>query len=197
VTFRIYALAGRDARTKVGDYVRLAWRVGKENLGSEEILSELSELGKDFPIKDVISGLQNSNCYQGWTEQLRYFFFRYEEHLASKAGEKLNESQWNKIWADEPSKSIEHICPQSKGSEDRATTGIFVHRLGNLSMLPPGINSKLKDGNPKDKADTYDSCGLRLAGEVGKTIKTDKWDRAAVEHREEKLIRWAVKEWDD
>jgi len=46
---------------------------------------------------------------------VRYLLYRYDEFLAQKAGQKLNESQWNKVWADEPSKSIEHIKPQSSG----------------------------------------------------------------------------------
>jgi Protein of unknown function DUF262/Protein of unknown function (DUF1524) len=197
VTFRVYGLGGRDSRTKVGDYVRLAWRVTNENLPAEEIINELKAIGQDFPIETVVGELQNKDCYQGWTEQLRYFFFRYEEYLAKEAGQVLNETQWNHIWADEPSKSVEHIYPQSKGSENPATKGIFVHRLGNLTMLPPGVNSKLQDDSPKDKASTYNSCGLLGAIEVGKAIKTEKWDRAAVEKREKRLIKWAASEWQD
>jgi len=195
VTFRIYSLARRDARTKVGDYVRLAWRITNENLNAATITEELKKIGGDFPLKDVVRNLHNSDRYQGWSEQLRYFLFRYEEHLAAIAGQRLNESQWNKIWADEPSKSIEHIRARSKGSEDPSTRAIYVHRLGNLLMLPPGVNSKLQDKDPKDKAASYQSCGLLLAMEVGKLVRKKKWDRSAVEKRERRLIRWALKEW--
>jgi hypothetical protein len=175
--------------------VRLAWRITNENLNAAAITEELKKIGGDFPIKDVIKNLHNSDRYQGWSEQLRYFLFRYEEHLAAMAGQQLNESQWNKIWADEPSKSIEHIRARSKGSEDPSTRAIFVHRLGNLLMLPPGVNSKLQDKDPKDKAASYQSCGLLLAMEVGKLVRKKKWDRPAVEKRERRLIRWALKEW--
>ncbi len=197
VTFRIYGLGGRDARTKVGEYVRLAWRVSNENLSGDAIIGELTAIGQEFPIDTVLEGLKNADCYQGWTEKLRYFFFRYEEHLADEAGQVLNATQWNRIWADEPSKSVEHIYPQSKGSQDPNTKGIFVHRLGNLMMLPPGVNSKLQDDSPKDKAATYNSCGLLGAIEVGKSIKAEKWDRNAVEKREKRLIKWAATEWRD
>jgi hypothetical protein len=197
VTFRIYGLGRRDSRTKVGDYVRLAWRVANEKLSSEAIIDELKAIGQEFPIDTVLEGLKNTDCYQGWTEQLRYFFFRHEEHLADEAGQVLNDTQWNRIWADEPSKSVEHIYAQSKGSQDPKTKGIFVHRLGNLMMLPPGVNSKLQDDSPKDKAVTYNSCGLLGAIEVGKSIKAEKWDRTAVEKREKRLIKWAATEWQD
>jgi hypothetical protein len=197
VTFRIFGLAGKDARQKVGDYVRLAWSITNENLSSNEIVDALNKIGQEFPISEVIQELDGKDCYQGWAEQLRYLLFRYEEYLAGVAGQSINESQWSKIWADEPSKSVEHIWPRSKGSEDPATKAIFVHRLGNLVMLPPGVNSKLQDKKPVDKADSYDSCGLLQAIEVSKLAKKDKWDRAAVEKRERRLIKWATEEWKD
>ncbi|MDP9174183.1 MAG: DUF262 domain-containing HNH endonuclease family protein [Planctomycetota bacterium] len=197
VTFRIYGLGRRDARSKVGEYVQLAWRIANENLTSKEIIGELKTIGANYPIVDVVKKLQNKDCYRKWTEQVRYFFYRYEEHIAREAGHRLNETQWNKIWADEPSKSIEHIFPQSQGSEDPATSKVFVHRLGNLMMLPPGVNSKLQDDSPKDKAATYDTCGLLAAIEVGKQINAAKWDKAAIEKREKRLIKWALTAWRD
>lgn len=197
ITFRTFGLGRRDARTKVGDYVRLAWSVSNDGLSPQAIIDGLRKIGQEFPIDAAVSKLRMKDCYKGWTEELRYLFFRYEEHLASVAGHALNLSQWNKIWADEPSKSIEHIRPRSKGSEDPSTTGIFVHRLGNLMMLPPGVNSKLQDKEPKDKASSYNSCGLLLAIEVGDAISKGKWDRKAVDAREDRLIQWASEEWKD
>ncbi len=38
-----------------------------------------------------------------------------DDEIAHKAGQKLNETQWNRIWEAEPSKSVEHIKPQSSG----------------------------------------------------------------------------------
>ena len=197
VTFRIFGFGGEDARKKVGEYVRLGWRIINENVSPSEIQDELRDIGLDYPIEEAVKGLANADCYQGWTEQLRYFLFRYDEYLSKSAGQALNSSQWNKIWADEPSKSIEHIRPRSKGSEDPKTSAIFVHRLGNLMMLPPGLNSKLQDDDPKVKANDYDSCGLLQAIEVGRLVKAAKWDRSAVERREKRLMKWAAKEWAD
>jgi Protein of unknown function DUF262 len=106
VSFRIYGLTGEDARTKVGDYTELAWSIINDKLSTGEIMSRLSQLGKDYPIAKVIDEWHDpTNAYEGWTEELRYFFYRYDEHLARKAGQKLNESQWNKIWAEEPARS--------------------------------------------------------------------------------------------
>ncbi len=197
VTFRIFGFGGEDARKKVGEYVRLGWRITNEDISRAVIQEELRNIGLDFPIAEAVKGLGNTDCYQGWTDQLRYFFFRYDEFLSKTAGQALNASQWNKIWSDEPSKSIEHIRPQSKGSDDPKTTGIFMHRLGNLIMLPPGLNAKLKDNDPKVKAKDYESCGLLQAIEVARLIDKGKWDRSAVEAREKRLIKWAATEWED
>jgi hypothetical protein len=197
VTFRIYGLGRYDARTRVGDYVRLAWKISNDKLSPKAIIDEIRLLGdgEEFSISSVTRTLFNSNCYGNWSEELRYFFYRYEEHLARKAGQRINEGMWNRIWADEPSKSIEHIYPQSKGSDNPSTGGIYVHRLGNLLMLPPGLNSKLQDSMPNGKAPKYTRQGLLQASEVAGLISKAKWNRASVQKRESRLIRWATEEW--
>jgi hypothetical protein len=130
-----------------------------------------------------------SNCYEGWTEELRYLLFRYEEHLGKEAGEKINASQWNKIWTAEPSRSIEHIVPQSVDPE-------FKHHLGNLAMLPPGVNSSLQDKPPKDKANTYLNCGLRETMAVGKIIKkTGTWSEKQAKKRAGRIEEFVKTEW--
>jgi hypothetical protein len=197
VTFRIYGLGRFDARQRVGDYVRLAWKVINDKLKPETIIEELKALGsgEEFAISSVVKNLYNKDWYKDWSEQLRYLLYRYEEHLAEKGGQKINEGMWNRIWEVDPSKSIEHIFPQSKGSDNPTTNGLFVHRLGNLVMLPPGVNSKLKDLLPSQKPDTYAKQGLLQAIEVSKLIGKRKWNREAAQKRERRLIRWATKEW--
>jgi hypothetical protein len=73
-------------------------------------------------------------------------------------------------------KSIEHITPQS--SEEK-----YIHNLGNLTMLPPGVNSSLKDKPPKEKAAIYKQCGLRGTMAVANSIEVSPWDEKAVLRR--------------
>ncbi len=197
-TFRIYGLGRFDARQRVGDYVRLAWKVTNDNLKPVTIIEELKALGsgEEFAISSVVKNLYNKDCYKDWSEELRYLLYRYEEHLAEKGGQKINEGMWNRIWEVDPSKSIEHIFPQSRGSDSPTTNGLYVHRLGNLVMLPPGVNSKLRDLLPNQKAETYAKQGLLQAIEVSKLIAKRKWNREVAQKRERRLIRWATKEWD-
>lgn len=112
--------------------VRLAWRITREKLSADEILEQLYRIGKDFPIAEAVENLRNRDCYTDWQEELRYFFYRYEEHLARKAGQNFDNEQWNHIWQSSAADSIEHILPQSSGDSD------LIHRLGNLLVLPLG-----------------------------------------------------------
>lgn len=164
ITFRIFGLGDADTRNKNGDYVRLAYSVYSEKLAKDEILRRMKAIGEDFSINKLLHGVDSyTNSYEGWTEELRYLLFRYDEYLSRKAGVKLNQSEWNKIWSTDPAKSIEHIKPQSSGVS-------YVHHIGNLTMLPPGINSSLQDKPPKQKAESYIECGIRSTRDVGKLI---------------------------
>ena len=192
VTFRIYGMMGKDARKRVGDYVRLAWRVAKGKLAAEEIHVEIRNIGKAFPIEDAVKELRNANCYEGWGNELRYFMFRYEEHLRHKAGQKFRNEHWEHIWRASPSKSIEHIRPQSKAPD------AIKHVLGNLMILPPLLNSQLQDKSPSQKRSAYQRTGLRSAIEVADILESKpRWPKQVVKEREEKLLEWATREWAD
>jgi hypothetical protein len=191
VSFRIYAMLGNDARTRVGDYVRLAWRITNENLPVKEIDAELGEIGSNFTIEDAVNQLRNDNCYEGWENELRYFMFRYEEHLAKAQNLNFSNEQWEKIWMVSPSESIEHIWARSNAPDK------IKHRLGNLVLLPPKLNSTLQDDPAKSKVGSYRKTGLLIAGEVADTIESNGWKARQVEEREEALLEWAATEWAD
>ena len=189
VTFRIFGMYRRDARTGVGDYVRLAWRIAQEKIPADQIMDELFSIGKDYPADQALRGLENSNCYDAWKEELLYFLFRYEEHLAGEVGQSFNNEQWNRIWEASVADSIEHILPQSSGEE-------FVHRLGNLLILPPRLNSKLGRQKPEDKRKAYKDTGLQIACDVAERItQSSQWLKSEIVERERELIRWASEEW--
>jgi len=195
VSFRIYGMIGKDSRTKVGDYTRLAWQCENEKLSASSLEARIRKLGADHPVETAIAALRDENCYEEWQSELRYLLFRYEEHLSMKRGQTFKSEQWKRIWAETAAKSIEHIFPQSRGLAERTETGVFVHRLGNLVLLPPGLNSKLGAKTPEEKKDEYVKTGLAIAADVAERIPT--WDRDAVVSREEEILNWARTEWDD
>jgi len=191
VSFRIYGMFRKDARTLVGDYVRLAWRIINENLSWQNINKAIGEIGQDYTIENAVKSLRKQNCYEGWEGELRYFMFRYEEYLAKKQKLNFSNEQWEKIWMVSPADSIEHIWPKSKAPEKSK------HRLGNLVLLPPRLNSKLQANNPKKKASAYLQTGLLIAGEVANIINTKGWNSKSINGRETALLNWASTEWAD
>jgi hypothetical protein len=191
VSFRIYGMLRNDARTRVGEYVRLAWRVTNEELSVEEIAEAIKEIGTEFTIEDAVEALRGKNCYEGWESQLRYFMFRREEYLSAQENLNFSNEQWEKIWMVSPSDSIEHIISRNKASDK------VKHRLGNLLLLPPKLNSTLQDDSPKDKAEAYRKTGLLIAGEVADVIDSNGWSKKSVEERESALLEWASTEWAD
>ena len=188
VSFRIYGMMGRDARSGVGDYVRLAWRIVNDDLSINKIHSNIKAIGEQFPISEAVGALRKTNCYEGWQDELRYFMFRYEEHLTKKEGQNFQNEQWERIWETSPSSSIEHIVPQSSASDD------IKHTLGNLMILPPNLNAKLQDKPPREKLEAYRQTGLVSAIEVA---SKSRWTKRTVREREEDLLRWATDEWAD
>ena len=156
VSFRIYGLHDRDARTGVGDYCRLAWDIVNDDT-LQDVHERIRSIGSIYPIEDGIEYLRSGfssrsgrspNCYTDWTDQLRYLLFRYEEHLAKESGQSVDNNHWKLVWTENANLSIEHIRPQSEAPDD------IKHTLGNLMLLPPRLNSKLRDKSPRKKTDT-------------------------------------------
>jgi hypothetical protein len=181
VSFRIYGMLRHDARTKVGDYVRLAWRILNERLSCEEIKAQIREIGRTYPIEAAVKALRAGNCYSGWETELRYILLRYEEYLSELQGQRFSNDQ----------DSIEHIWAQSVAPESH------VHRLGNLALLPPGLNSSLKNKPLADKAASYIKTGLLIVQEVLDGAPDCTWTEAQIETREEQLLKWVASEWAD
>lgn len=196
-SFLIFGLCRKDARTGVGDFVRLASEVhNNSGLSSDDIAERIRRLGADYTSDDISNSVFNRDCYTTWKEELRYLLCRYEEHLAAERGQSFSNEQWNRIWEESAANSIEHILPQSKGTQFEWGSGIFVHRLGNLLLLPPGLNSELGDKDPKAKMDAYQRTGLLIAGDVAETIQKDEWDEGEIENRENEILAWIFSEYD-
>ena len=196
-SFRIFGLCRKDARTGVGDFVRLASEIQRNlDLSSYDISEKIRQIGADYTIDEVRDLLWNTDCYTEWKEELRYLLYRYEEHLAEQRGQMFDNEQWNRIWQESATNSIEHIFPQSKGTQYLWQGGIFVHRLGNLLLLPPRLNSQLRDKDPQAKADDYQQTGLLSAAVVANMIKEYGWGEDEIECREDEIIHWIFEAYD-
>lgn len=191
VSFRIYGLYDKDARTGVGDYVRLAWDVVNDDISEKDIRACLLDIGSQYPIGKAIDDLRGVDCYTEWTDDLRYLLFRYEQHLAKERRKKVDNVHWDLVWAKNASLSIEHIRPQSEAPDN------IKHTLGNLMLLPPGRNSQLGSKSPRDKAASYRETGFYQCNEVADVLEESTWTKKACEKREKKILDWARQEWAD
>src|SRR5207244_13651792 len=113
----------------------------------------------------AVENIKKPNCYEGWEEELRYLMYRYEEEHAH--GNITNE-QWERIWEQSAAHSIEHIQPQS-------STAKYIHFLGNLMLLTPGLNSTLSGKSLETKTTASRATGLTSYTDLAQTIETEGW----------------------
>lgn len=203
VSFRIFGLCHKDARTKAGEFVRVARQIQTNSLKAtpptggwkKYVIEDIETLeDTDHDIRSAIKIMTVSNCYDGWQEELRYFFHRYEEHLAMQNKVKFSNAHWTRIWEANPSESIEHMHPQGWSTGPANPWRKSVHRLGNLVLLPPGLNSQLGDSLPAVKAPQYRKTGMLIAVEAARAM-AKKWTVEDAVQREKKLLEWARHQW--
>lgn len=62
-----FGLFDKDSRTKVGDYVRLAYKIVTEDIEARtynQIMTGLKKLGVEYPIEQALEeGLVHKDCY--------------------------------------------------------------------------------------------------------------------------------------
>ena len=213
ISFRIFGLFRKDSRTKVGDYVSLSrtlFKIGNnlqenETLDieqTEKINEKIYQLGEDYSADKAAEQLKQQDCYDNWTDELRYFLRRYEEYLCNEQGCTISEDTWKAIWNSSSSKTIEHICPQrfetqASWNKKLGTKKDYIqkqiNRIGNLVLLPSSINSKIGNKSFAEKKEIYEvHRQLKMLDEI---IRLDDWNSETLEEREDKLIEWAKLEW--
>jgi hypothetical protein len=211
-TFRIFGLHGRDARHKVGDYVKLAARIVKNDPAVHtfaQILAALKELGDKYPIdKGVATGIANQDCYGEDVDLCRYVLWRYEEHLATAAGANATPDPAERaaIWRRTANDTVEHIFPQSgetavawrglmrSGGRTAEPAADHVGRIGNLVLLPKALNSQASARPFAEKKQLYAQHNLRSVQEV---VQAPQWTLAEIEEREKRILDWAKRRWAD
>jgi Protein of unknown function DUF262/Protein of unknown function (DUF1524) len=199
--FRVYVLAREDSRHRVGEVVHLASEIWNGNLSVQQIVDRFDQIANDDP-DEILADLSRIKVYEKWTpDEIVYFFWKYEESLAAQNGEEIDQFTWRRIW-EMASKdtSVEHIFPQNdpKGNwrgkgRQNVNPESFVHRIGNLLVLPPGVNNKAGTSAFTDKVAVYKTVsGLY---HVKRMIRVRDWDLRAIEKREKELMKFAKERW--
>lgn len=211
VTFRIFGLLGKDSRTKVGDYVRLGYRILTNHAEARtypQIMAALHELGSEYPVANAVEeGLVGRDFYES-ADACRYLLWNYEEYLTAQMGPgaTYDEQERAAIWRERASDSIEHIFPQNAGSEPQWSNKMCgadgvnrpiehnVGRIGNLLLLPGPLNSQAKARAFEEKKKVYRKHNLRMIAEVCDEVN---WTLASIEQREKRIADWAKSRWAD
>lgn len=205
VSFRIFGIGRKDSRSKVGEFVKLSQDIFKKNqiinkqtiaFPKNEIEEAVKRLGEDFDINEVIKEIQNKDLYDvpnDWKDELRYFFYKYERFLNSKKGYNFPDIVWSEVWQNRLNETIEHIYPQSDSKWIKLPDS-FKHRLGNLTIVTPSINSEAGDKPFLEKVEIYKKEN-RLLGLQEIVEEYHDWNSETIEKREKKLIEWALSEW--
>lgn len=201
ITFKIFGLYRKDSRTSVGEYVRTAYKIYNNQFSAKEIISEFNKISEAYPIDQAIQEMKNSDRYEGWENDLRYFLYRYEEYLCKKQKGQISNEMWEQIWSKSAVTTIEHIHPQSPSNNWSGKLGRGrnqleknVNRIGNLLLLPPHINSQAGQKTFAEKKKIYKSNFLRMHAEV---IKCRDWNKDHINKREKVLLDWASETWHD
>jgi hypothetical protein len=116
-------------------------------------------------------------------------------------GGSISEEVWQQVWSTSPTKTIEHIHPQNPDKASwHGKLGVKqdyvqkqAQRLGNLTILPPGVNSKAGNKSFDKKKEVYKNHrNLKLIEEI---LEKEDWNLETLEEREKRLIAWAEQEW--
>lgn len=201
-TFRIYGLYNKDSRSCVGDYVRLARDI-YSGMPYTDAFTALNGIGANYPVKTAIAELRGKPWYKDYKDEVKYVLYRYEEALASESGSQISDQAWNEIWSDTPSKTIEHIYPETfnatlqrnwpnKNIDSQEKLEAIVHNIGNLTLLPPGLNSSLGQKAFAEKKIEYARHSLRITDDV---VSKTTWTEKDILNREDSILKFIEKEW--
>ena len=207
-TFRLYGMFGKDSRSAVGVYNRLAQDVWHKRVADRDVPKRIMDIVGDekYSIENALSELRDNDCYTDWQPALRYMLFRIEQALAKSEGHEIDHALWTEIWQSRADDTIEHILPKDPSWWNAPEwKGAFsvrkydsrlakVHCIGNLTILPHSQNSKAGGKSFGDKKKIYKANPLFLHREI---LSLKQWTQKEIEDRQERILRIAAGVWGD
>lgn len=210
-TFRLFCLHRKDARSFLGEYLNCAIRVIDGTAGAKELCNDIQVIGSKFSFVDGINYVKGSDWYGSYNKDIIYVLQRWEEELTKKP---LSATVWDKIWEEDPSKTIEHIFPKNypsskSGREEfhinwehggkqwnQEKLDKFVNRIGNMTLLPAGMNSQLGQKSYLEKVKKYDETGFKIHPTKDSAyLKKGYWTENSIKEREEDIVEFIKKTW--
>jgi len=210
VTFRIFGMCRKDARTGRGSYTQLACKIYHARgatadaapaapLSAAEISRRIRDLaGSDHSIENATRTMRAQDWYDR-ESYLRYLLYRYEEHLAGKG---ISRDTWRLIWRDSASRTIEHVFPQDPEEGwsprmDSEAAKKLASRLGNLAILPQTVNSAASNRSFEKKKEIYKKNGALGLQHISDIWNEERWGPEEIAKREEMIVAFATARWAD
>lgn len=214
ITFRSLLRGGRaDIEARLNNYLRMA---ADSSYVEEVVAGSVHSLRNDswwsYWSDEVLDVLDGGYFYGNRVDN--YALWRYEMHLCSGTS---YSSPLKVCYSDLISnESIEHIAPQTESEgvvvangygiyddkevpEDGIKSGHWLHCLGNLMLVSQSHNSSIGNHPFSVKLDSYGKDNLlNQQKEIHKFVAdaaNPVWDRAAIERRQEKILKAAKALW--
>jgi uncharacterized protein with ParB-like and HNH nuclease domain len=207
LVFRVYAIDGRRSDTGLAKLVRLAHSIHTDELSLSDVIEKLDSITREYTDDDRFKKkLRDRSFYESMSsEDIRYLFYHYGQNLDIEMREDVQRDLEQII---STSFEVEHILAQEpkedipedlKNLEDEEFDD-HVHRLGNLTIASESWNKnygnlpfKQKKIAPEGREAEYKSSNLRVQQSLA---DYDEFGRAEIEEREQKIVDFALKEWE-
>lgn len=210
--FKGYAIAG--VRSDTGNsQIRTA---AKNFTGDFEVLAQqIYQLANGWGIPDrFVISLQSPYFYNFNKADVRYFYWKYENHLRNQTGQHQPLLSWKSLFLKDTKKkfNIEHIEPQNSTILDteviwnttdvpKKFKDVALHRMGNLVLDTVSLNSAKQDDPFWDKMLNMQFKSQFVSeNELRKWAQEDNgklvWTLESIKSRHEHLLDFAKKMWD-
>lgn len=171
--------------------------------GVEALLAKLEFAAKhSFMGGQDCNGAFRSNLGQPyhWSPVFRYVLWKYENAIRVRGDYELSPGTYmNELGDPRMGSTLDHITPRNPKdvSYEEAFNRDFLNNLGNLVLMPHGMNARFKNKLPAEKQALLAESSLSSHREVGRTIqKEGKWEQDQIEARKQQIIAFALERWE-
>jgi hypothetical protein len=129
-----------------------------------------------------------------YSSTFRYILWKYENSERSDKDTKISPGEYmNAIGNRKMDSTIEHVAPQN-GTYTETFRNRWINNLGNLLLMPRGMNSSFSDLPPAQKAVEMDTS-YKSHREVKGIIEASGWTEDQIEKRKGKLVDFIQERW--
>jgi hypothetical protein len=129
----------------------------------------------------------------------RYLLWKYENDLANDKDRKVKPSDYMNLWGKSNMEStIEHISAQNPRSTPNTEefNRQFLNNVGNLVLMPKGMNSSLGNQADADKKPILDRSSYYAHREIAEMMGLHgEWTEDKIRTRKKKIVDFIYKRW--